>query len=99
MDMNKKVKCSICKTECEYREMYEYRGALSCEKCFDELQTKRDAERQQIIEAEKHKTDRFKGINLSNDSIGKANKRILQADIEIAKKESKQVNDYERGNF
>lgn len=48
--MNKKVKFSICKTECEYGEMYEYRGALSCENCFDELQTKRDAERQQIIE-------------------------------------------------
>lgn len=95
--MEKKVKCSICKTECAYGGMYEYRGALSCEKCFDELQAKRDAERQQIIEEEKHKTDRFKGLNLSGDIIGKANKEILQSDIEVAKKESKRINDYERG--
>ena len=33
------TKCSICKTECEYGEMYEYEGDLSCEKCFKKIQS------------------------------------------------------------
>lgn len=94
-DLYDMAKCSVCKKEFEYGSMYEYRGAVACEGCFEELQVKRNAERNQIIEEEKHKTDRFKGLDLSDSATGKANKEILKADIEIASKESKRISDYE----
>lgn len=92
------VKCPLCGREEEYGNMYEYRGAISCGDCFDKLQEKRDAERAQIIAEEKHKTEKFKGLDLSDSSIGKANRQILKADIEVAKKESKRIADYENRN-
>ena len=91
-------KCSGCEKKLSsWGDTYEYRGAYSCPECFDKVQENRNFERQQIIEEEKHKTDRFKELDLSNSNIGKANKDILKSDIEIAKKESKRINDYERG--
>ncbi len=27
--------CSVCKKEFNYSELYEYRGAIACENCFD----------------------------------------------------------------
>lgn len=92
--MEEKGICSICKAEFDYGDMYEYRGAISCENCFEKLQEIRNAEREQIIEEEKHKTDRFKGIDLSDSVIGKANRKILKRDIEIAKKESSRLKYY-----
>lgn len=88
--------CSICKEEFEYGEMYEYRGAISCEACFDELEKVRNFERAEIIEESRHKTDRFKGLDLSDSTIGKANKRILAAEIEIAQIESERLKAYEQ---
>lgn len=90
------VKCNLCGNKVPYGEMYEYRGHLSCEECFDDLQEKVNNQRNQIIEEERHKTDRFKGLDLSDSTIGKANKSILKSDIEIASKESKKLSDYER---
>lgn len=87
--------CPICGKEEEYGQMYEYRGAISCGDCFEKLQEKRDAQRAEIITEERHKTDRFKGLDLSDSTTGKANREILKRDIEIAKKESKRINDYE----
>ena len=93
---NNSAQCSICKKVFEYGEMYEYRGTISCDKCFDKLISKRDYEREQIIIEENHKTNRFKGLNISNDTIGKINKKIMKSDIEIAKKESDRIKNYER---
>lgn len=93
--MNELTRCPICGESFEYGSMYEYRGAISCSDCFNELQQRRDFERQQIIEEERHKTDRFKGLDLSDSSIGKANRGILKQDIEIGSKESDRIKDYE----
>ena len=96
--MEELVNCPICGKEVEYGEMYEYRGALSCGDCFDEAIKKRDAERAEVIEEQKHKTDKFKGLDLSDSQIGKANKEILKQDIEVAKKEGLRIRQYEGRN-
>lgn len=90
-----KYKCSKCKTLLDEDQTYEYRGAYSCAGCFYAVQAIRNGERAQIIEEEKHKTDRFKGLDLSDSGIGKANREILKTDIEIASKESQRLKDYE----
>ena len=89
------VNCPICGKEEEYGQMYEYRGAIACVDCIDQARDKRDNERSEIIAEEKHKTDRFNGLDLSDSSIGKSNKKILKRDIEIAKKESGRIRNYE----
>lgn len=88
--------CSGCgKRMSSFQSIYEYRGAYSCEDCFDKVREAREYERQQIIEEEKHKTDRFNGLDMSNSLIGKANREILKRDIEIASKESERIRRYE----
>ena len=89
------MKCLICKKQLEPNEAYEYRGAISCEEHFDEVQSKRDFERQEILVEEKHKTEKFRGLDLGNSAIGKANRQILKRDIEIAQKESGRIAAYE----
>jgi len=93
--MEEIVNCPLCGREEEYGNMYEYRGALSCGECFEESQKKRDVERAEVITEEKSKTDKFKGLDLSDSTIGKANKHILKSDIEIAKKEGLRIAKYE----
>lgn len=90
-----KYKCSNCNKVLDNSETYEYRGEYSCEDCFDVVKANIDFERQQIIEEERHKTDRFRGLDLSDSAIGKANRKILKSDIEIAKKESNRLKGYE----
>ena len=87
--------CPICKNVFELEQMYEYRGALACEDCIEEMREKRDAERAEVIAEQNHKTDRFKGLDMSDSQIGKANREILKSDIEIAKKESQRLKNYE----
>jgi len=87
--------CPICKKEFELGQMYEYRGALACGDCIEEIREKRDIQRAEVIEEQKFKTDRFKGLDMSDSKIGKANREILKSDIEIAKKESQRLKDYE----
>lgn len=93
--MEELVNCPLCGKEEEYGQMYEYRGVLACCDCIEEAREKRDAERAEIIAEQKHKTDRFKGLDLSDSQIGKANKEILKADIEVAKKEGLRIRQYE----
>jgi len=90
--------CNICKEEFDLSDLYEYRGAIHCLDCNDKSISKRDAERQEIIEEERHKTDRFRGLPLDDSPIGKANREILKHDIDIANKESKRLTDYEKRN-
>jgi hypothetical protein len=87
--------CPICKNDFELGQMYEYRGALACEDCIEEMREKRDFQRAEVIEEQNFKTDRFKGLDMSDSQIGKINREILKSDIEIAKKESKRLKDYE----
>lgn len=87
--------CPICKNDFELGQMYEYRGALACEDCIEEMREKRDFQRAEVIEEQNFKTDRFKGLDMSDSQIGKINGEILKSDIEIAKKESQRLKDYE----
>jgi recombinational DNA repair protein (RecF pathway) len=91
-------KCSVCGLEFDLSDLYEYRGEIACKEHFDKMCDDRDIERQEIIMESKHRTDRFKGLDLSDSQIGKANRDILKTDIKIAKKESMRRKLYERGN-
>jgi hypothetical protein len=93
--MSNQYICEICGKELTGSEAYEYRGMISCVDCHEEAIKKRDYQRQEIIEENKHKTDRFKGLELGNSLLGKINKEILKSDIEIAGKESSRIKEYE----
>lgn len=89
-------KCSKCHKELDGYEAYEYRGAVACESCFDDVIESRDYQRQEIIAEESAKTECFRGLDLSpNTVLGKANREILKAQIEIAGKESGRLKAYE----
>ena len=91
--------CGKCKKQIEPNETYEYRGAFSCSEHFDEVIKDRDYQRSEIMAEENAKTAKFAGLDLSGDTvIGKANRDILRADIEIASKESARLKDYEGRN-
>lgn len=81
-----KETCSVCKKRFDLSDLYEYWGHVACEKCFGEVEKNADFERAEAIERSRHKTDRFRGLDLGDSSIGKANRQILKADIEIAKR-------------
>lgn len=89
------TRCSRCGQHFDDYYMYKYRGAYACEDCFEAVAEQRETLRQQIITNERHKTDRFKGIDLSDSTRGRANREILAPDIEIAKIESQMIKDYE----
>ena len=91
--------CKKCKAKLKANEAYEYRGAFSCEEHFDEVIEMRNFERNQIIQEENNKTKVFKGLDLTDSTIGKANKALLKPRIEIASKESLRLNSYERGDL
>lgn len=91
----KEYKCSKCKIELDSDEAYEYRGAIGCDKCFDEVIKSRDFQRQEIIEEEKHKMKPLEGLSFGDSVIGRANREILKGSIEIAKKESGRLKEYE----
>lgn len=92
-------KCRKCNAKLRANEVYEYRGAFACEKHFDEVIEMRDFERNQIIKEEHNKTKAFKGLDLTDSTIGKANKALLKPRIEIANKESSRLKNYERGDL
>jgi len=87
--------CSKCGIELDDSSAYEYRGALSCSDCFDDVIENRDYQRNEIIREEHNKTKCFAGLDLSNSVIGKANREILAPQIEIASKESARLKEYE----
>ncbi len=88
-------RCIRCHKDISSYETYEYRGAVSCEECFDEVIETRDFQRQEIIAEEGMKTDKFKGLDLGDNVIGKANRELLKSSIEIASKESGRIKAYE----
>lgn len=89
-------KCSKCGIELNGSEAYEYRGAISCDKHFDEVIEARDFQRQEIINEEYNKTRVLKGLDLDpSGPVGRANNQILSRQIEIASKESGRLKEYE----
>lgn len=90
------VKCHKCNESFDEDEIYEYRGLFACVEHIDEITIQRDAQRNEIIREEDNKTKVFKGLDLGDSKIGKANNEILKKQIEIAKKESIRLKQYER---
>jgi recombinational DNA repair protein (RecF pathway) len=88
--------CCICQKSFEDNEIYEYRGAFACEPHVEQMESKRDHERNAIISEENAKTKVFKGLDLGRGIIGKANRELLSPHIEIASKESVRLKNYER---
>lgn len=87
--------CIKCKSPLDDHEAYEYRGSFACAEHFDEVIEMRDFERNQIIKEEHNKTKVFKGLDLTDSTIGKANKKLLKPNIEIAGRESQRLKNYE----
>jgi len=88
--------CSKCNASLEPHEAYEYRGAVACEDHFDEVCESRDYQRREIIAEESTKTNKFKGLDLGDSVIGKANRKLLKGSIEVAGKESQRLKNYEQ---
>jgi len=94
----KEYQCSKCKKKIDAQDCYEYRGAYSCDECFEDVISARDYQRQEIIVEESAKTDKFRGLDLGDNVIGKANREILKGSIEVASKESGRLKEYEGRN-
>lgn len=90
--------CKKCKVKLSANEAYEYRGAFACEDHFDEVIEMRDFERSGIIQEDHNKTKVFKGLDMTDSEIGRANKKLLKARVEISSKESQRLKEYERGS-
>jgi len=88
------MNCRKCKKSLEPHEAYEYRGAISCAEHFEEVEETRNHERREIIAAESRKTDVFRGLDLGESVVGKANRKLLAPQIEIASKESARLRAY-----
>ena len=89
-------KCSKCKKSLDPCDAYEYRGAIACDDCFDEVIEARDFQRNEIIAEESAKTEIFKHLSVDPKcSIGRANIELLRPRIEIASKESGRLKVYE----
>jgi len=95
--------CAECHYECAYckgvflgLEVMEYRGKVACASCdaSETLVEDRERERREIIQREDMKTKGL-NINLSNDVIGRHNRKLLAAKLEVASKESIQLKEYE----
>lgn len=94
--MSETYTCVICGGEFSAGDTYEYRGMYSCGEHFDEMQEKRDFQRQEIIAEEKAKTDCFRGMDLDPGSpVGRANREVLSKQMDIASQESGRLKDYE----
>ena len=88
-------KCRKCKKQIEEFDLYEYRGVISCENCFDDVCSYRDYEREQIIKEESKKTDVFRRLDMTDSVVGTANKKLLAGRVEVSRKESQRLKDYE----
>lgn len=98
--MNREIyKCGVCKKEFEASDIYEYRGAFGCSEHFEEVQEKRNFERQEIMQQENHKLTPLKGLNFGDNVIGLANRKIMKPQLEIARKESGRIKSYESPNL
>ena len=91
------MRCCICKSDLKDHEAYEYRGIYACAEHFEEACFHRDKQRAEIISEESAKTEVFRGLDLSDSTIGRANKDILKRNIDIASKESVRIKNYETG--
>lgn len=88
--------CSVCKKEQPVGKMYEYRRVLACEGCIEEARKNRDHERAEVIEDNRNRTECFRGLDLGDSSIGKANRQILKQQREVAGKESGREKSYRK---
>jgi hypothetical protein len=90
------MNCLKCNKELKSNEAYEYRGAIACAEHFDEVSESRERERREIIAEESRKTECFRGLDMGESVIGRANRKLLTSPVEIASKESGRLKAYER---
>lgn len=97
--MEDMYECCICKNRFDGSDTYEYRGFFSCSEDHEKMIVAVDGKRTELIENASKRTKAFKGLDLSDSTIGKANKNLLKTHIELAEKEgkSKLRIDYENG--
>jgi len=93
-----KSKCQICKQYFEDDEMYEYRGFIACEKHFDELISKVDNKRNQVMETtQKSVNSQRKGEFVNNNNKYNLN-NVASDGLPIMKVNEPQIlKDYEKG--
>ena len=91
------VKCDECKKRIPTSSAAEYRGRIWCEQGhdFDEQVSKRDWERAEVIQENRHQTRPLEGLSFGDNPIGRANREILKGAIEVAKKETYRTRRYE----
>lgn len=82
------VKCRKCKKDLtDPCQVYEYRGAISCWDCFEEVIASRERERREIIAEEDAKDWSFNEFDLDpNSAVGRENRKIFKRQMEIARK-------------
>ena len=95
-----KNKCQVCKDYFEDSETYEYRGFLSCENCFDELQVKVDFKRREVMEVTEKSIKSQRAGEFKNNR-NKYNIHNVAGDgLSIIKIKVPQIlKDYEDGNL
>lgn len=95
--MGETYTCVICHEEFPANETYEHRGMHSCGPHADEMREKREFQRAEIIAEENARLAPLKGLDIDpRNVIGRVNRSVLAAQIEIAGKESQRLKDYER---
>lgn len=92
--------CAICKEELTDSECYEYRGVYSCEKDFDELQGKRNEQRQEVMEITEASVKSQRNGEFKNNPNKYNTHNVAEDGLPIMKiKEPQILKDYEDGKL
>lgn len=91
-------KCQICSKYFEDSDTYEYRGFMSCEPHFDELQSKVDYKRGQVMETIEHATNSQRKGEFANNSSKYNINNVASDGLPIMKIKEPQIEqDYRNG--
>lgn len=97
--MSDLYQCAVCGRNNPGNKTYEYRGAYSCEGCFDKMIEARDRQRSDLIEREDARSRFANGLDVYSDSaIGKHNRKRFKHPLKALEKESAQMKEYEGRN-
>jgi|GEM_PF-1056820 len=97
--MSELYQCAVCGRSNPGNSTYEYRGAYSCEGCFDQMIEARDRQRSDLIEREDARSRFANGLDVHSDSaIGKHNRKLFKHHLTALEKESSQMKEYEGRN-
>jgi len=94
--MDKLNKCQVCGEYFDDSKTYEYRGFLSCDEHFDELQEKVDFKRKEVMEVTEHSIKSQAGGEWQNGGY-KTMKTDSDGNPITKVKEPQILQDYENG--